>query len=53
MSEKVHVITVTVDMEDDGFDALSNAGGLLHWIDDCEGVIDSKIIAAETIERDD
>lgn len=52
MSEKVHIITVTVEMEDNGFDALANAGGLLHWIDDCEGVIDSTIIAAETTEQD-
>lgn len=41
-----------IEAEDDGWDPIAIAGGIEHWIDDCEGVIDSRLISYERVKED-
>ncbi len=41
-----------IEAEEDGFDPVAIAGGIEHWIDDCEGVIDSRLVCYEIVKDD-
>ena len=43
-----------IDVDDsDGHDPVMIAGGIENWIDDCEGVIDSRLVTYQRIDDDD
>lgn len=49
----MHLITVNIEVEEDRrWDAVAIAGGVLNWIEDCDGVVDTELVRVETIEED-
>lgn len=46
-----YVLTIAVTVvDDDGYDPIDIASGVMNWIDDCDGVIDSKLVDTQEIE---
>ncbi len=45
--------TFEIEVDDDGHCPVAIAGGIESWIDDCEGVIDSRLVSYEKVEDDD
>lgn len=42
-----------VEVDDDGHCPVAISGGVLNWIDDCEGVIDSQLVSYQRVDDED